>query len=99
MDGRHGVSSAGPYALVWIGDLNYRLNLTDDIVRGAIAAGNHASLMTGDQLILEQAAGRAFVVERCRLTPIEACVESSWCQRLKPTYDKQLQNCQRLKFT
>lgn len=52
---------ADAFAAVWIGDLNYRLNLPDDVVRSAIAAGDHARLMSGDQLRLEQSAGRAFV--------------------------------------
>ena len=49
------------FASVWIGDLNYRLNLPDDTVRDAIAGGTHAKLLSADQLVLEQAAGRAFV--------------------------------------
>ena len=49
------------FACVWIGDLNYRLNLPDDTVRDAIAGGTHARLLGADQLVLEQAAGRAFV--------------------------------------
>ena len=49
------------FACVWIGDLNYRLNLPDDTVRDAIAGGTHARLLSADQLVLEQAAGRAFV--------------------------------------
>ena len=48
------------FAAIWIGDLNYRLNLPDDVVRSAVAAGAHASLLGSDQLVLEQAAGRAF---------------------------------------
>jgi hypothetical protein len=52
---------ADAFAAVWIGDLNYRLNLPDDLVRAALAAGDHARLLSGDQLLIEQAAGRAFV--------------------------------------
>ena len=46
---------------MWLGDLNYRLNLPDDRVRAAIASGNCASLLGSDQLLLERAAGKAFV--------------------------------------
>ena len=46
---------------IWIGDLNYRLNLPDDIVRASIAAGNISSLLAADQLNVERAAGRTFV--------------------------------------
>ena len=49
------------FAAVWIGDLNYRLNLPDDVVRAALNAGEHVRLITGDQLLAEQKAGRAFV--------------------------------------
>ena len=52
---------ADAHAAVWLGDLNYRLNLPDDRVRAAIASGNCASLLGSDQLLLERAAGKAFV--------------------------------------
>jgi len=48
------------FAAVWIGDLNYRLNLPDDVVRAAIAAGSFESLLASDQLVSEQARGNAF---------------------------------------
>ena len=51
------------FASVWIGDLNYRLNLPDETVRSAIQTGGAGvqTLLSADQLVLEQAAGRAFV--------------------------------------
>ena len=44
-----------------IGDEFTGPNLPDDTVRDAIAGGTHAALLGADQLVLEQAAGRAFV--------------------------------------
>ena len=45
---------------IWIGDLNYRLNLPDNVVRASIEAGNISSLLAADQLNIERVAGRAF---------------------------------------
>ena len=45
---------------IWIGDLNYRLNLPDNVVRTSIEAGNISSLLAADQLNIERVAGRAF---------------------------------------
>ena len=45
---------------IWIGDLNYRLNLPDGVVRSSIEARNTSSLLAADQLNIERAAGRAF---------------------------------------
>ena len=67
---------ADAHAAVWLGDLNYRLNLPDDRVRAAIASGNCASLLGSDQLLLERGrGGRAFVG-----------VDRGACGRFPPTY-------------
>lgn len=35
-------------SLIWMGDLNYRLTLFDDVVRKLIVAGNYLSLLVFD---------------------------------------------------
>ena len=60
---------AGPFPhprdhdlLVWLGDLNYRLeHVSNEEVRGTIARGQWAGLVTHDQLRKQQAAEAAFV--------------------------------------
>ncbi|KAJ2781839.1 Inositol-1,4,5-trisphosphate 5-phosphatase 1 [Coemansia interrupta] len=45
---------------VWLGDLNYRIDLPNDQARLLIAQGQPASLMMYDQLSMQMAAGTAF---------------------------------------
>jgi len=46
--------------VVWLGDLNYRLDMADADARRAIAARRPAALLAADQLSAERAAGRVF---------------------------------------
>uniref|UniRef100_A0A7S4BAJ1 Inositol polyphosphate-related phosphatase domain-containing protein n=1 Tax=Chrysotila carterae TaxID=13221 RepID=A0A7S4BAJ1_CHRCT len=46
---------------VWLGDLNYRLELPNDEVRARISKGNWKSLHQFDQLLMAQASCQAFV--------------------------------------
>eukprot|EP00898_Chlorokybus_atmophyticus_P006431 jgi/Chlat1/678/Chrsp104S01150 len=46
--------------VVWLGDLNYRLNLSDDEIRDGIKHKAWDQLLRGDQLTTERQAGRAF---------------------------------------
>ena len=48
-------------AVLWLGDLNYRIDLPNDVVREAVALGDYALLRKSDQLLAAKAAGRAFV--------------------------------------
>ena len=46
--------------LVWFGDVNYRVDMTNEQVRSAIAEGRLADLRNHDQLLRTIAAGEAF---------------------------------------
>jgi len=45
---------------IWMGDLNYRLNAPDHVVRSVLAQSKCAQLVASDQLNIERAAGRVF---------------------------------------
>lgn len=47
-------------AIVWLGDLNYRIGLNDDKVRRLIKTNDLESLYSNDQLNLQMIAGHAF---------------------------------------
>ncbi|KNC52282.1 RhoGAP domain-containing protein [Thecamonas trahens ATCC 50062] len=47
-------------AIVWLGDLNYRIDLPNETVRAAVAVGDYAVLRKSDQLLKARAAGKAF---------------------------------------
>ncbi|KAL8942373.1 MAG: hypothetical protein Q9216_001693 [Gyalolechia sp. 2 TL-2023] len=47
-------------AIVWLGDLNYRIGLSDDKVRRLIKMNDLESLYSNDQLNLQMIAGHAF---------------------------------------
>ena len=53
---------------VWLGDLNYRIDQPNELVRRRIAAGEAASLLPADQLKQAQGAGLAF--EEFREAPV-----------------------------
>lgn len=60
-DDPHGARSLFDADLVfWFGDLNYRIELPNDVVRGKSAAKDYAELRAKDQLRREQEAGQAF---------------------------------------
>ena len=46
--------------IIWLGDFNYRIGLSDDKVRRLIQAGDLEMLYANDQLNLQMTAGRAF---------------------------------------
>ncbi|KAL8731734.1 MAG: hypothetical protein Q9166_003181 [cf. Caloplaca sp. 2 TL-2023] len=46
--------------IIWLGDFNYRIGLSDDKVRRLIAAGDLGTLYQNDQLNLQMIAGHAF---------------------------------------
>ncbi|XP_002980034.2 type I inositol polyphosphate 5-phosphatase 8 isoform X1 [Selaginella moellendorffii] len=46
--------------VVWLGDLNYRLALSDSETRALVARGDWQRLLARDQLKMEQTAGRVF---------------------------------------
>ena len=48
-------------AVIWFGDLNYRLTLEDGVVRRAIADGTYSTLLASDELNIERRARRVFV--------------------------------------
>ncbi|KAH8550863.1 Endonuclease/exonuclease/phosphatase, partial [Umbelopsis sp. PMI_123] len=48
--------------LIWVGDLNYRINLTEPEVKAALQKRDLKSLIEYDQLNIERASGRAFRV-------------------------------------
>ncbi|KAL8760237.1 MAG: hypothetical protein Q9184_003394 [Pyrenodesmia sp. 2 TL-2023] len=47
-------------AIIWLGDMNYRIGLSDDKVRRLIRMNDLESLYANDQLNLQMIAGRAF---------------------------------------
>ncbi|KAL8768118.1 MAG: hypothetical protein Q9209_005581 [Squamulea sp. 1 TL-2023] len=47
--------------VIWLGDFNYRIGLSDDKVRRLIQAGDLATLYQNDQLNLQMIAGHAFL--------------------------------------
>ncbi|KAK8628589.1 hypothetical protein V6N13_009176 [Hibiscus sabdariffa] len=46
--------------IIWLGDLNYRINLTDDKVRDLISKKEWSKLIERDQLVQELQKGRTF---------------------------------------
>ncbi|KAG7007150.1 inositol-1,4,5-trisphosphate 5-phosphatase 1 [Physcia stellaris] len=46
--------------IIWLGDFNYRIGLSDDKVRRLIQAGDLETLYANDQLNLQMVAGRTF---------------------------------------
>eukprot|EP00128_Syssomonas_multiformis_P012082 Colp12_sorted_trinity150504_noHs@19516 len=46
--------------LFWLGDLNYRINLPDTVVKEAVKAADYEKLWAADQLLIERKASRAF---------------------------------------
>ncbi|KAG2181008.1 hypothetical protein INT43_008590 [Umbelopsis isabellina] len=48
--------------LIWVGDLNYRIGLTESEVKSSLRQRNLESLIEYDQLSIERAAGRTFQV-------------------------------------
>jgi phosphatidylinositol-bisphosphatase len=48
--------------LIWVGDLNYRINLTEAEVKAALRKRDLASLIEYDQLTIEREGGRTFHV-------------------------------------
>eukprot|EP00002_Diphylleia_rotans_P006106 TRINITY_DN1540_c1_g1_i13.p1 TRINITY_DN1540_c1_g1~~TRINITY_DN1540_c1_g1_i13.p1 ORF type:complete len:781 (-),score=100.23 TRINITY_DN1540_c1_g1_i13:309-2651(-) len=46
--------------LIWIGDLNYRVDLSNEAIRSEISSRNWKKLLENDQLVSEIRAGRAF---------------------------------------
>lgn len=46
--------------IIWLGDFNYRIGLSDDKVRRLIQAGDLETLYSNDQLNLQMVAGRTF---------------------------------------
>ncbi|KAJ2959653.1 hypothetical protein NQZ79_g4925 [Umbelopsis isabellina] len=48
--------------LLWVGDLNYRIGLTESEVKSSLRQRNLESLIEYDQLSIERAAGRTFQV-------------------------------------
>lgn len=47
-------------SIIWLGDFNYRIGLSDDKVRRYIQAGDLETLYANDQLNLQMVAGRTF---------------------------------------
>lgn len=48
--------------VIWLGDLNYRINMGDEDARRLIKANKLEKLLESDQLTREMAAGRVFQV-------------------------------------
>jgi phosphatidylinositol-bisphosphatase len=48
--------------LIWVGDLNYRINLTEAEVKAALRKRDLAALIEYDQLMIEREGGRTFHV-------------------------------------
>lgn len=48
--------------MIWVGDLNYRIGLTESEVKSSLRQRNLESLIEYDQLSIERAAGRTFQV-------------------------------------
>ncbi|ORX55629.1 DNase I-like protein [Hesseltinella vesiculosa] len=46
--------------LIWLGDLNYRINLSEAEVKQRLAVNNYEELLDYDQLMIERRAGRTF---------------------------------------
>lgn len=53
-------SIADHQSIIWLGDFNYRIGLSDDKVRRYIQAGDLETLYANDQLNLQMVAGRTF---------------------------------------
>ncbi|KAL4993671.1 SacI homology domain-containing protein [Aspergillus recurvatus] len=47
-------------AIIWLGDFNYRIGLTNQMVRDLVRQNNYQKLYDNDQLNLQMLAGRAF---------------------------------------
>ena len=47
-------------AIIWFGDFNYRIGLSDERVRGCLERGDLATLYQNDQLNIQMVAGRTF---------------------------------------
>jgi phosphatidylinositol-bisphosphatase len=46
--------------LIWCGDLNYRINLNEAVIKNYIRQESYDTLLEYDQLSIERSAGRTF---------------------------------------
>lgn len=47
-------------AIIWLGDFNYRIGLSNDVARGLVKRRDLATLYENDQLNLQMVGGRSF---------------------------------------
>lgn len=84
--------------LFWMGDLNYRINGSDEAIRAKVKSGEFDELLLSDQLKEQQSLGNAFVgFSEAKITfcptykyeknsanyvPLEKCRSPAWCDRI-----------------